>query len=268
MKNMPFLFLVSIFVCGSAFPEDTYTLKEKYPVNQPLTYEMKLSLNLHLLQKSETGQKEENLSNQSIEHYTDTYLELDPAGLPIQAKRDYQTAQSVQNGQPAVVNYNGKTVYFQKTGEQITVSSPGVTLSQEEIEDLKGELPDASFEALLPNHPLKIGEGWIANEQAIVKLLKLNETTRGTLKGKLVKIESFENQNCAFIEFNLVATTSQGGMDLSMDLSGKVCFSLDQNRFVSVEVDGPIQASGEVTADQGKMQIQGEGKMQCSLKNL
>lgn len=264
--------ILSIFIyflgTGILSAEETYQLTEKYSLNQPITHEMKIDFTLNLTKSSQGVQEPLNLSNQTLEKFTETFTQLDPAGFPIRAQRNYHLAQSTQNSQQLNAGYSGKTVFLQKLGDQTQVSSPGLTLSPEEIGTLQNELPDEKTQALFPPRPVKVGDTWIANEKAIVKLLGLDKSTRGTLKGRLVSVGPYANQPCALMEVNLVATTNQGGMDLSLDLTGKLYFSLNQNRLIAIEFQGPVTASGQNNSDKGPVEIQGQGQMQGYSKEV
>ncbi len=103
----------------------------------------------------------------------------------------------------------------------------------------------APSDGFLPKKPVKVGDRWVADEKAVVRLLNLGPEDRGTLRSKLKEVRDVAGRRTAVIEVALVVNQKNDSMKVALDLEGSVQVDVETGWTVSVELDGPLTISGE-----------------------
>lgn len=116
--------------------------------------------------ETKRGAKTEQFKHEVRFEYFEHILEL-PAGttLPTKLTRTYHVARRTdpKSGQLLPLSLNGKTVDIEKKGSSYQYTIDGKRVSREDALELDAEFRNADkirTEALLPDHPVKVGESW------------------------------------------------------------------------------------------------------------
>jgi hypothetical protein len=138
--------------------------------------------------------RENNTEKTELE-YTVTMLER-KGDKAAKYKRVYKKSATVVNNKRTPHSYEGRTVLFELKGGKYEVRAEGkpelnpkdlAKLVKEANKNLKGDLD----QLMIPDRPVKVGEGWVMAEESIKKLgddLGEVDPKKSSGKGKLLKV--------------------------------------------------------------------------------
>ncbi len=205
-----------------------------------------------------------NLAYKVFERYGQLVRAVDRRGAPTAARRKYFVAYEMEEGQKKVPWYVGKTLILTRQGARTTVTSPQGAVPPAVQRDLADELKP---EATLSEEPVGPGDRWVLTEATLRKFMELPAAARGTVRCHWVKnITNKAGQQVAFIRGNMVLTMPMpGGINLTLDLSGRFFYNLTLGKLEAVIMKGPLGIRGSVAQGGRRIPIRGRGQARIVL---
>ena len=149
--------------------------------------------------------------------------------------RVYMTAKDTDNGTAKNRPYAGRTVEFDREGEDNRVTVSGVELSKEQLDELISDLSERfggnADDFLLPEKPVAVGESWTVDVEPLVNELEAGddfdvEKSSGT--AKLSRIYSRDGKRFGVIDADInLVTNAIGEMNLDKPTPLEFHISMD-----------------------------------------
>lgn len=197
---------------------------------------------------------------------TVTIEAVDNTGKPTQATYVFDnnnTGEMVMAGQRQEMasGLAGKTVTVKRDG--VNGLSYSVQLDDQSKNELKEMFEPES--GMLPSKPIGVGETWEVAGDDLKKLMPQgqggNLDAKGT--GKLLAVETTNGRQVAKVEFTMSMRGNEGGMNMTLTLSGTGLVDVATSQPVDLTLAGPMKMNGNTP--EGAIAI--DGTMSFTAKN-
>jgi len=134
---------------------------------------------------------------------------------PTRARRQYEKAEETKKGQVKRFGFHDKPVLIEKKGDKWEFRyEGGAELPLEDSIVVYRDFDDTSpakkdpVQEMLPKNPVKVGETWSLNAEAVAKLLPITsictlDAAKATGTGKLLRVYKQGERQCGVMEFTL-----------------------------------------------------------------
>ena len=128
--------------------------------------------------------------------------------------------------QQSTLDDSARLVVVQSKGERLTLFSPLIPLTREQLDLIHLQGNSILLPRLLPNREVEIGETWQHAPELITPLLGLEAVNKATLNSTLSRVE----RHTAVIELTGTVSGAVNGVSTEIDLTGKYNFDLQRQR--------------------------------------
>jgi hypothetical protein len=262
--------LGALLLAAAAFGQEAaptkYLLKEVPPaVGDVSVRALKDSMSMQLRAVPEGSDKaviDAPLVNRKQMKYTETVLAASGSN-PTYYTRRYAIAKESKTDEPGgpettrVLPRQGKTLTVRIKNKAVTITTGKDKLPAEELQALKrelGERPD--IHEFYPSHEVGPGDEW---SQEGMELAKAFGGATAKMSAKFEDLVEYEGYRCARISFRMEIEGKQGGLPMSMKLTGEVKHSLDLHRDLITTMDGDLSINQKLTRDGVTLNLTGDG---------
>jgi hypothetical protein len=252
--------LVVLAATAAAAPAQSYTVKIKGSPAEGKSIAVSETLKVNLAFNVAVGGnviKEEKKVMTEEQQYTEKILEADAKG-PVRFTRDYNKAAKGENDDQKNRSYAGKTITFERKGEQFEATAADVEAKGELAELAKKVSTKHADEALAPKKSVQVGDTWpIATETISGFLGDMKggaDLEKLKAQGKLLKAYKKDGQQWATLEITGSVPLNKFGplpLDKPLPLQMKIT------------LDAPIDGSS--TANQARVQMTIKGASQVEM---
>ena len=236
MKLFSAMSLLFLFVASTHAAEDLFRLRETCPVG----YEYRVNTRVELTglltvpaEKDKPAPKPIAIRGDSAIEYDERVLALGKEGevrktARIFARMDFHRTLGDQE-QASSLRREVQRMIVLRSGHTEVPFSPDGPLTWGELDLVRTDVFTPALVGLLPNKPVKIGESWLATENAVQELTDQDKIEVGNLECKLERVEMPKGARIARVSFSGTMTgTGEDGRN-RQKLEGHFEFDLASN---------------------------------------